>query len=110
MPHYMTHGKYSREAVQGMLANPQDRSGSISRLFEAVGGKLHQVFFAFGEDDVIVLFEAPDNASAAAAILAVAGSGAVSAAKTTVLMTMDEAVAAMKKGGAASGAYKPPQG
>jgi uncharacterized protein with GYD domain len=110
MPHYMTHVKYSKEAVQAMLANPQDRTASVSKLFGAVGGKLHQIFFAFGEDDVVVLYEAPDNTSAAAAILAVAGTGSISAAKTTVLMTMDEAVAAMKKGGAASGAYTPPQG
>jgi uncharacterized protein with GYD domain len=109
MPYYMTQAKYSKESVQGMLANPHDRTGALKKLFESIGGKLHHIFFAFGEDDVIVLFEAPDNASAASAILAVAGSGSVSAAKTTVLMTMDEAVAAMKKGGAASGAYQPPK-
>ncbi len=109
MPYYMTQAKYSKDAVQGMLANPHDRSGPVGKLIESIGGKLHHIFFAFGEDDVVILYEAPDNASAAGAILAVAGSGSVSAAKTTVLMTVDEAVTAMKKGGAASGAYKAPQ-
>ncbi|MEM7026268.1 MAG: GYD domain-containing protein [Pseudomonadota bacterium] len=110
MPYYMTQAKYSKDAVQALLANPQDRGAVVSKLFEAIGGKLHHCFFAFGEDDIVVLYEAPDNTSAAAAILAVAGSGSLSAAKTTVLMTMDEAVAAMKKGGAVSGTYKPPSG
>jgi uncharacterized protein with GYD domain len=109
MPYYMTQVKYSKDAVQAMLANPQDRTGAVGKLLEAVGGKLHHLFFAFGEDDAIVLYEAPDNASAAGTILAVAGSGSVSAAKTTVLMTMDEAVTAMRKGGAASGTYQPPK-
>jgi len=109
MPYYMTQAKYSKDAVQAMLANPQDRSGPIGKLLEAVGGKLHHIFFAFGEDDVVVLYEAPDNASAAGVILAVAGSGAISAGKTTVLMTMEEAVTAMKKGGAAGGTYSAPK-
>ncbi len=108
MPFYMTQAKYSKDAVKGMLAKPQDRSAAVGKLLESIGGKLHHCFFAFGEDDVIILYEAPDNASAAAAILAVAGSGSVSAAKTTVLMTMDEAMTAMRKGAAASGAYQPP--
>jgi uncharacterized protein with GYD domain len=104
----MTQAKYSKDAVKAMLANPQDRSGPVGKLLESVGGKLHHCFFAFGEDDIVILYEAPDNASAAAAILAAAGSGSLSAAKTTVLMTMDEAITAQKKGGEASGAYRPP--
>jgi uncharacterized protein with GYD domain len=108
MPFYMTQAKYSQDAVQAMLAHPQDRSAALAKLLEAVGGKLHHCFFAFGENDVVVLYEAPDNASAAGAILAVGGSGSVSAQKTTVLMSMDEAMNAMRKAGAASGAYKPP--
>lgn len=110
MPFYLTQAKFSPAAVKALLDNPHDRSAAVSKLAGAVGGKLHHYFFAFGDYDIVSLFEAPDNASATAAVMAAAGSGSVSDVKTTVLMTMDEAVASMKKGGAVSGAYQPPGG
>jgi uncharacterized protein with GYD domain len=108
MPFYMTQSKLSKDAIQGLIAKPQDRRGPIDKLLKAVGGKLHHYFFAFGEYDIVILYEAPDNASAAAAVLAAVGAGATSVSETTVLMSMEEAVAAMKKAGTASGAYQPP--
>ena len=49
-----------------MMEQPQDRSKMISSACEAFGGKLHQIFVAFGDDDVIVIWELPDDVSAAA--------------------------------------------
>jgi uncharacterized protein with GYD domain len=103
----MTQSKLSRDAIQGLIAKPEDRSGPIDKLLKAVGGKLHHYFFAFGDYDIVILYEAPDNASAAAVLTAL-GAGATNASETTVLMSMEEAVAAMTKAGTASGAYRPP--
>ena len=86
---------------------PRSADPHLKRLPES-GDKLHHYFFAFGDYDVVILYEAPDNASAAAAVLTAAGSGATSASRTTVLMSMEEGMAAMRKGGAASGAYQSP--
>jgi uncharacterized protein with GYD domain len=108
MPFYLTQAKLSKEAVQAMIARPQDRSGPVGKMLQAVGGKLHHYFFAFGEYDIVLLYEAPDSASAAAPLLAAAGAGTISGSKTTVLMSMDEAMASMTKAGKASGAYQPP--
>jgi uncharacterized protein with GYD domain len=108
MPFYMTQSKLSKDAIQALIANPQDRSDPIRKLLEAIGGKLHHYFFAFGDYDIVILYEAPDNASAAAAVLAALGAGAANVSETTVLMSMDEAGAAMRKAGTASGAYRPP--
>lgn len=108
MPMYLNQSKLSHDAVKALIARPQDRTRAVSKLLESVGGRLHHYFFAFGEYDVVLLMEAPDNASAAAAIMTAAGAGAISASKTTVLMTMDEAVAAMTKAGTAAAAYQPP--
>jgi uncharacterized protein with GYD domain len=108
MPFYMTQAKLSKDAIHALIARPQDRSGPIGKMLEAVGGKLHHYFFAFGDYDVVILYEAPDNASAAAPVLAAAGAGTISGSKTTVLMSMEQAMEAMRKGGAASGAYQPP--
>lgn len=40
MPIYIAQGRYSRDAVQGMLAAPEDRSKAVSKLFKEAGGKL----------------------------------------------------------------------
>jgi uncharacterized protein with GYD domain len=110
MPFYLTQAKLSQAALSALIANPHDRKAPVAKLLEAVGGKLHHYFFCFGEYDVAILLEAPDNQSAAAAILAVAGSGAVTDQKTTVLLTMEDGIAAMTKAGSASRAYQPPTG
>jgi uncharacterized protein with GYD domain len=62
---------------------------------------------AFGDYDVVLLIEAPDNVRAAAISLAVSAGGAVSDYKTTPLMTWDEGVEAMRIAGESS--YTPPQ-
>jgi uncharacterized protein with GYD domain len=108
MPFYMTQSKLSKDTIQALIAKPQDRSAPIRKLLEAIGGKLHHYFFAFGDYDIVILYEAPDNASAAAAVLTALGAGAASVSETTVLMSMEEAVAAMRKAGTASGTYRPP--
>jgi uncharacterized protein with GYD domain len=108
MPFYLTQATFSRDTIKVLIANPQDRAEPIAKVLEAVGGKLHHYFFAFGDYDAAVLFEAPDNQSAAAAVMAVGSGGALTTQKTTVLMTMDEAVASMKQAGSVSGDYRPP--
>ena len=77
-------------------------------MLEAVGGKLHHLFFALGEHDIVLLAEAPDNSSAVAAAMAALESGSASGTKITALLTMEEAVTAMQKASAAQNAYKPP--
>jgi hypothetical protein len=40
MPIAITTGKFSAEAVRGMMSKPEDRAMIISKLAEAAGGKL----------------------------------------------------------------------
>lgn len=108
MPMYLFQGKYTAAAFQSMVARPQDRTEAVRKAIEAAGGKLHHLFFAFGEHDVVVLMEHQDNASCAAAMMAVAASGALSGGQTTVLMTAAEAQAAMAKGATVAKAYVAP--
>ena len=67
----------------------------IKELIEKAGGRFEAIYWAFGDDDVIVIAELPDNTTAAAFATAVSASGAVTAA-TTVLITADEMDAAAK--------------
>lgn len=110
MAFYLYQLSYSKDAVQAMVANPSDREAAARKLIEALGGKLHHLFFAFGEYDVICLIEGPDDKMMMAGAAAVASAGTVSRSSTVKLMTAGEAMAAMTLAGKVTGAYKPPQG
>jgi len=62
----------------------------------AVGAKLKDYYFALGDADVFVTYEAPDAATAASVAMTVGASGALSSAVTIALLTTDEAMEAMK--------------
>jgi uncharacterized protein with GYD domain len=108
VPYYLYQIAYSPDALKAMVASPSDRKAAAEKLVEAIGGKLHHLFFAFGKYDVICLIEAPDDASMAAGALAVAAAGTTSSTATVKLMTAEEAMGAMRKAGTALGVYKPP--
>ena len=63
---------------------------------------------AFGEYDIIVIADMPDDESMAGAALAISSTGAIVGGRTTKLLTMDQAVASMSKAGAVLKAYKTP--
>ena len=77
------------------------------QLCEAVGGKFVGGWLCFGDYDLVLIADVPDNESMSAIALAVAAGGAIKAAKTTVLMTGAEGVEALKKAGAVAKHYKP---
>ena len=109
MSYYLYQLSYSKEAIKAMVANPTDREAAARKLIEALGGKLHYLFFAFGQYDVICLIEGPDDKFMMAGAAAVASAGTVSASSTVKLMTAADAMAAMTMAGKATGSYKAPQ-
>ena len=80
----------------------------VAKTFEAAGGRLIDAWMAFGEYDVIVISEFPNNVDAVALSMTIASSGSLSNLKTTVLISMDDAVEAMKLAGQITGSYTPP--
>jgi uncharacterized protein with GYD domain len=110
MAFYLYQLSYSKEAVQAMVASPSDREAAARKLIEALGGKLHHLFFAFGPYDVICLIEGPDDKFMMAGAAAVASAGTVSASSTVKLMTASDAMAAMTLAGKVTGSYKAPHG
>ncbi|MGI1664175.1 GYD domain-containing protein [Palleronia sp. KMU-117] len=110
MPFYLYQLTYSKDAIKAMVAKPSDREAAARKLIEALGGKLHHMFFAFGQYDVICLIEGPDDKFMMAGAAAVASAGTVSGSATTKLMTSADAMAALAKAGEVLGAYKPPHG
>lgn len=57
----------------------------MRKMFEGMGGKLVTYWFCFGEYDIVLISEMPDNATAAAACIASTASGALKNLKTTAL-------------------------
>jgi uncharacterized protein with GYD domain len=109
MSYYLYQLTYSAGAIKAMVAHPTDREAAARKLIEALGGKLHHLFFAFGQHDVVCLIEAPDDKVMLACAAAVASAGTVSGSSTIRLMTAADAMAAMTMAGKAAGAYKAPQ-
>jgi uncharacterized protein with GYD domain len=91
MPIYITQGRYTREAVKGMIMRPEDRADAISRLLSKAGGRLLGYYVTFGEYDFLSIAELPNDIQAAAALLAAASGGGVTDLRTTVAMTSVEA-------------------
>ena len=63
---------------------------------KAVGGRIESFYFAFGEHDVYVIVDAPDNVAVAAMTVAVGAAGGATS-RTTVLLTPEEIDQATKK-------------
>lgn len=105
MPVYLHQIAYSREGWQALLAQPQDRIEAVRPAVEKLGGKIRNAWFAFGEYDIVLITEMPDNVSAAAIAMAFAGGGACKSVQTTPLMSTEEAVNAMTK--ASESGYRP---
>jgi len=61
MPIFITQGRYTRDAVKGMLARPEDRADQVSRLLSKIGGRLIGYYVTFGEYDFLAIAEAPSE-------------------------------------------------
>jgi uncharacterized protein with GYD domain len=99
MPHYLHQIAYASDAWGSLIAQPQDRIEAVRAAIEKLGGKIESAWFAFGEYDVVMITEMPNNASAAGISIAFAGGGACKAVQTTPLLSREEATQALKKAG-----------
>ena len=91
MPKYLVRASYTAEGLKGLQKDKASgRKAAVTQALEALGGKLECIYFAFGEDDVVVIFDLPDNIAAARLAVAVGASGLVRT-KTTALLTVEEA-------------------
>ena len=104
MPEYLVHGTYTAEGLQGLQKDKASgRRRSVNKAVKGLGGKLEAMYFCFGGDDVILIVDLPDNASAAAFALAGGSSGLVKV-QTTPLLTVSEVDEALDK----TVPYRPP--
>src|SRR5438552_17611991 len=107
MPLYMTQFAYSPEAWTALTKNPENRTAAIQALGQKLGCRVESVYYAFGDYDGFVIFEAPDETTVTAFAVAALEPGHIRALKTTVLLRPEAVVDAMKK--AAAVAYQGPR-
>jgi len=106
MPLFLSQASYSEEAWKALVSNPQNRLDQLRPAFEKLGGRILSAYFAFGDYDVVLISEFPDNVGAAALAIAAAAGGAVKTIKTTPLLDAAQGVEAMRK--AATSGYRAP--
>jgi uncharacterized protein with GYD domain len=97
VPKYLWKVSYTKAGVRGVAKEgASSRRDAVRHAIESLGGELEAVYFAFGEADVYVIGELPDNQSAAALSLAANVSEGLTA-ETVVLMTPEEFDVATEK-------------
>jgi uncharacterized protein with GYD domain len=81
---------------------------AVSKTAEAVGAKLESFFWSFGEDDYLVIIDAPDDVAAGSVAIAVGSSGSLRNLRTIKLITPEEGRKVLERAKAAKVAYSPP--
>ena len=90
MPKYLIQARYTNQGIQGLLKDSASgRRADVQAAVKAVGGKVEAFYYAFGDDDAMVLLDLPNNTAAAALSLSVSGAGTVRM-RTTPLLTVEE--------------------
>src|SRR5258708_38823746 len=106
MPIYISRGRFTTDAVKGMLAKPENREEAVANLFKSVGGKLIGWYLTFGHHDWLAIGEFPNEKAAASAVLAAAAGGSLSDIETTVARTAKDAHATFVSAGKAAKGFR----
>jgi uncharacterized protein with GYD domain len=107
MPIFITQGRYSRDAIQGMISNPEDRAEHIAQLCRAAGGKLLAYYVTLGEYDFLIIGEFTNHQGVSTTVLAAAAGGGATDMRTTVAMTTAEAKEVFAATGKVAQVYRP---
>ncbi|GAA1706661.1 hypothetical protein GCM10009745_63150 [Kribbella yunnanensis] len=104
MPRFLWQVTYTPEGSRGLAGEGGSaRHEAVRAMFEQAGGRLEAFYYAFGPDDLIVIGELPDNATAAAFALNTNASGTAHS-RATVLLTPEE----LDRAAQLDVAYRPP--
>jgi uncharacterized protein with GYD domain len=94
---YMYQASYTAKSMAAQIQDPQDPVEVISAAMEDVGATILVAGFPFGEYDILIVYEAPDDMTAASVAMAVAAAGEVKSGKTTRLLSGQEWLESLQK-------------
>ena len=97
MPKYLIRGSYSDQGLKGLLEEGgAKRREAAEQSIKGLGGRLEAFYYAFGDDDFVLIVDLPNNVDASALSLTANASGTVKS-RMTVLITPEEVDQATKK-------------
>ena len=95
MAKYLFRTKYTKAGLDGLLREGgTGRREALRQTIEGTGGSLEGFYYAFGDDDLLMIAELPDDAAATAVSLNIGAAGALDVAVTVLISpeTVDEAI------------------
>jgi uncharacterized protein with GYD domain len=90
MAKYAIFFTYTSEAWARMIQSPGDRTAAVRQLTDSVGGSVECVYWMFGAQDGLVIFDAPDSVGAAALSVAVGSTGSFKSLETHELLSQEQ--------------------
>ena len=104
MPKFMVRASYSTDGLKGLVREGgTSRRDAVKAAVESVGGTLETFLYGFGEGDLYVIVDVPDEETMTAISLTIGASGALYP-HTIALLTPEQVDAAVKK----NVNYRPP--
>ncbi len=97
MAKYLYRTSYTQDGVAGLIREGgTGRRDALRQTVEGLGGTLDGFYYAFGDDDLLLIADLPDEEAAAALSLFVSAAGALTVS-CTVLMEPETIDAAVSK-------------
>jgi uncharacterized protein with GYD domain len=93
--------------LAALIKKPQNRIEVVTKVVEKLGGRVLGGWFCFGEYDVVLVCQLPDNVTAAAFSIACAAGGALKTNRTTPLFDANETLKIYELAGTTG--YRPPK-
>lgn len=97
MPKYLQRCRYTAEGLKGLQRDGgTGRKEAVANAARSLGAKIEAMYFTMGEDDAIIIVDAPDDATMTAASIAVGATGTVRI-QTVPLLTPEDIDRAVKQ-------------
>jgi len=98
MKKYLIKGNYNNDGTKGLIQEGgTGRKNAVEKMLEGIGGRVESFYYAFGDADLYMIAELPDDISAASVALKVNAAGLVRIAMTILLTPEDIDEAASMK-------------
>lgn len=95
MPKYLVKANYTLDGLRGVKEKgAKSRADAVGEMIRGLGGTMESFFFAFGDADVYIVADLPDDETAAAIAFTVGAAGGATTS-TVKLITVDQADAAL---------------
>ena len=108
MAKYLIQASLTVEGLKGLIKEGgTKRREAVEAAVMGLGGTMEAFYYAFGDDDVFVIVDYPDNVTATAASL-VGNAAGTSTVTVTVLLTPEEVDQATDLAKEKLAAYRPP--